>query len=65
MDNRDTNEIELTDSELAQVDGGILPALAGAAAFAVGVLAGYGGVRLVQDLTETGTLNAGLHKTCT
>ena len=59
------NEIELTDSELAQVDGGILPALAGAAAFAVGVLAGYGGVRLVQDLTATGTLNAGLHKTCT
>ena len=59
------NEIELTDSELAQVDGGILAAVAGAAAFAVGVLAGYGGVRLVQDLTETGTLNAGLHKTCT
>ena len=59
------NEIELTDSELAQVDGGILPALAGAAAFAVGVLAGYGGVRLVQDATETGTLNAGLHKSCT
>jgi bacteriocin-like protein len=65
MDNRDTNEIELTDSELAQVDGGILAALAGAAAFAVGVLAGYGGVRLVQDVTATGTLNAGLHKSCT
>jgi bacteriocin-like protein len=65
MDNRDTNEIELTDSELAQVDGGILAAVAGAAAFAVGVLAGYGAVRLVQDATETGTLNAGLHKTCT
>jgi bacteriocin-like protein len=61
MDNRHTNEIELTDSELAQVDGGIL-ALAGAAAFALGVLAGYGGVRLVQDLTATGTLNGGLHK---
>ena len=62
MDNRDTNEIELTDSELARVSGGH-PVLAGAAAVAVGVLAGFGAVQLIDRITApTGTLNAGLHK---
>ena len=62
MDNHHPNEIELTDRELADVSGGS-PVLAGAAAFAVGVLAGFGAVRLVQSITaETGTLNAGLQQ---
>ena len=58
---RDTNQIGLTDTELAQVSGAI-PVVAGAALVGIGMLAGYGAVRLVEDITATGTLKAGLQK---
>ena len=52
----DTSEIAasdtMTDAELDEVNGGFLFALVGAAAFGVGFLAGYGAVRLAQDLSK-------------
>ena len=59
---RDTNQNVLTDTELAQVSGGAIPVVAGAALVGIGMLAGYGAVRLVGDITATGTLKAGLQK---
>jgi hypothetical protein len=41
----------ITDAELDDVNGGLF-FLVGLAAFGTGVLAGYGAVRLVQDLSD-------------
>jgi hypothetical protein len=49
----------LSDAELDQVSGGLFLQ---AAAFAVGFFAGYGAVRLGDDLGETGTLGPALHR---
>ena len=62
MSNHETNCIELTDRELDQVNGGVIwYAIAGALMEAGAILAGYGAVRLVQDLGATGTLNGLRH----
>ena len=48
--NSERKEIELTDGELNEVNGGFLWFLAGVVMEAGAVLAGYGAVRLVQDI---------------
>ena len=51
MSNDKTNEIELSDRELNEVNGGFIWwVVAGAVMEAGAILAGYGAVRLVQDL---------------
>ena len=50
MHSDEMKEIELTDGELNEVNGGFLWFLAGVVMEAGAVLAGYGAVRLVQDI---------------
>jgi hypothetical protein len=49
----------LSDAELDQVGGGFILQ---AAALVVGFFAGYGAVRLGEDLGATGTLGPALHR---
>ena len=53
MNEQSTADIrELTAEEMEAAAGGFLFLLVGAAAFGTGFLAGYGAVRLAQDLSD-------------